>query len=233
MKTIKHRSASILLQFVFAPCLLLGQCRATLSGRVIDEQGKPLADARVLTVELAPGPGHPISAFKTDAKGDFHGTVNIAEHGLYFLGADKESSGYPSAILSFYINHAPPEFLLKCNSSRFGIVLRVGPKAAYIQHISVLDADSAILIEDASIRLWRLTSPLRNLRQSELGITASTRLTPPTTKYSGLAVPSNVEIAYQISAPGYATSPVARIRLKPLEDFDITVKLRPASAKTH
>lgn len=183
MKIFIHRSVPIVLRIVFSPCLLLGQCQATISGKVIDEQGIPLGHASVLAVKLGGAlyPGNRIfGPFETDADGNFHGTANVTGHRSYFLSAKKEDSGYPNAILSFYINHVPPKFILSCNSSHSGIVLRVGPKAAYIQHISVLDADSARPIADASIRLWRLTSPLRYLPESELGITASTRLTPPT-----------------------------------------------------
>lgn len=232
MRVITHRAGPVMLQLLFAPSLLLGQCRATLSGKVIDEMGSPLALASVQLVEYESSARYRIlGPFETDATGKFQGTVDVSGRGLYFLSVKKEEAGYPNSILSFYINQLPQEFRLSCESSQSGIVLKVGPKAANIQHISVLDADSAKPIADASIKLWRLTSPLRKLHQSELGITTSTRLAPPATKYSGLVVPSNVEIAFQISAPGYLTSRVARIRLKPLEDFDITVKLRPVPGK--
>lgn len=213
----------------------MAACPASVNGKVLDENGAPIAGARVHLVEILGSPlntNRYLGPFYAGADGKFDAEVAIQGPGTFFVIAKKEDSGYPAMMGTFYINREPQQFTLDCDSSHSGVIVTLGPKAAYIQQITVLDADTGQPITDAGIRLWRLSSPLK-LPPSELGIgPTSAKLPPPKTKYSGIAVPSNIDVAYQISAPGYTTSPVAVVHLKPLQDFSVTVKLKAASTSS-
>ncbi len=212
---------------VIAPSLLIGQCTAVVDGKIVDELGRPLALASVHLVEMMPSlENRYFGPFETDTVGHFHVTEPVSESGKYFISAMKEDAGYPNTRLAFYNDQEPQFFTLDCNVSRSGIVLKVGPKAAFIQHIDVSDASTGKPIEGASITLRRLSSPMRTLPPSAFVITTSTALLTPKGKYSGLAVPSNVDISYQISAPGYLASPDMKLHLKPSEDINIQSKLK-------
>jgi hypothetical protein len=206
-----------------------GQCRANVSGKVVDETNLPVAGADVYLIEprLARGNRY-FGAFSTDSNGDFAASTPIDGPGSFFIYASKESAGYPSKRVVFYNEAEQPVVQLVCQAARTGIIVKLGPKAGYFQKISVLDADTGRPISDARITLRRLTSPIPRLSVSVFSISTSTALAPISGKYSGLAVPANVDVSYQISAPGYATSPETKMRLAPEEDAEISVKLQPA-----
>jgi hypothetical protein len=211
------------------PIWLVAQCRASVDGQIVDEHKLPLSGAEVYVVEDAKSQGaRYLGPFEANANGTFHASVVISHPGSYFVSGMKEDAGYPSTRLMFFNDQEPQEFELNCDTYRSGIVLRLGPKAAYIQKILVLDLHSGRPLSNASITLQRMSSPIGKLPPSAFSITTSANLMPKPGKYSGIPVPPNVDISYKISAPGYITSPGTRLNLRPEQDIEITAKLVPA-----
>lgn len=231
MSFVKEHLVFCTMGVFFASTLLGAQCRASVHGRVIDAAGNPIPDADVSLVQVKAtlGGNRYYGPFQTDSDGNFHASIAVPSGGPFFVSAKKESAGYPSTALMFYNDREPREFQLDCNVSRSGIVIELGPKAAFIQRISAVDASSGRPVPKASITLRRRTSPISRLPASAFAITTSTALLPPTSKTSGLPVPADVDLVYQISAPGYIDTPETTIRLSPEQDFAITAKLQPSS----
>jgi hypothetical protein len=199
-----------------------------VDGRVVDQHKVPVSDPDVFVVEDAKSQGtRYLGPFEADSNGRFRASVEISRPGTFFVSAMKVDAGYPSTRLMFYNDQEPREFELNCDAYRSGIVVRLGPKAAYIQRISVLDSGTGQPISSASITLQRLSSPIKRFPRSAFSITTSANLMPPAGKYSGIPVPSHVDISYRISAPGYITTPETRLNLRPGQDIEITVKLAP------
>jgi len=206
---------------------LLGQCRGSIDGKVIDEDGKPVAGALVSFEEHRLAMNHKaVEFYQTDSGGSFHAALELAGLGSYRVLAKKEEAGYPETRFAFYDDNESPLLGLECGTALSGIVVKLGPKAAHIHHITVLDADSGELIANASITLRRLSAPFRSVPLTAFSITTSTTLLPPNPNYPGLAVPANVDVSYQISAPGYIASPETTLHLAPSKGLDISVTLR-------
>lgn len=137
------------------------ECRANLSGKVIDETGKSIASALVSLSEERDTDLHKATRFfPTDVSGHFSADVDVPNAAKYWVLAKKEESGYPDTRLAFYDNREPPKVLLGCKSSVSGLVVMIGPKAAYIARISVLDGESGTAVPNASITLRRLDTPI-------------------------------------------------------------------------
>jgi hypothetical protein len=213
-----------------APIWLVAQCRTTVDGQVVDEYNLPVSDPEVFVVQDAKSQGtRYFGPFEADSNGSFHASVVISRPGMFFVSAMKEDAGYPSTGLMFYNDQEPQNFELNCDAYRSGIVLKLGPKAVYIQRIAVSDSRTGQQLSSASVTLQRLSSPIERLPRPAFSITTSANLMPQKGKYSGIPVPPNVEISYQISAPGYPTSPWTRLNLRPEQDIEITAKHAPAT----
>ena len=126
--------------------------------------------------------------------------------------------------------HENPIVALDCGASRSGIVVKLGPKAAHIRHISVVDEETEKRITNASITLRRLSSPIKRLPLEGMFITESADLEPLSSTYLGLAVPPDVDVSYVISASGHIPSPKTVLHLKSSEVVDLEVQLRPDSS---
>jgi len=208
--------------------LVYGQCRADVSGRVLDEAGKPVANALVSFEkhDLTHVSDEAIHFFPTDSDGRFDANIDVASTTTYWVNAKKEEDGYPNNVLAFYDNRLPPEVTVKCHMSVSGVVVVIGPKAAYITHISVIDAKTGRAVSNASITLRRLAAPIKGLPLSRFTLSASATLWKIGPTYLGLAVPSNVAISYEISAPGFEASQPEVIRLPPLSKLEISIGLK-------
>jgi hypothetical protein len=195
---------------------------------VIDELGKPVAGAKVsFLAEKVPAnqANQRMNLFfETDSSGHFDAAVPISNPGEYFVFAMKRDGGYPDDRIVFYADRQPSEIVLDCGTSRSAVIVQLGPKAAYIRHISVVDADRGNPVGTAGITLRRLSPTVPGLPLEAFSIRTGVN---PGTDF-GIAVPSKVDISYEISSPGYQTSPKKMLHLKPSEKLDIEVKLRRA-----
>lgn len=108
-----------------------GYCCWLVGPRVVlDDRGQPLAGAHVV--------GIPEENFKaeisttSDARGTF--TLTNVPTGLVYVGAYKESDGYPNAFFAFY--NTSDQAWVKANVEAGGaapyVVIKLGPKAAYL-----------------------------------------------------------------------------------------------------
>jgi hypothetical protein len=217
-------------------CLLtghsvLGQCRATVEGNTVDESGAPVAGARVTFVENQRVYRTFYPSYETDSNGAFHAEMKLVEAQSYFVLAKKEEAGYPDTLSVFYIERDPPLVALDCGAFRAGILVRLGPKAAHIRHISVVDEATGKPITNASIKLHRLSTPIKRLPLEVFVLTTSADLEPLSSTYLGLAVPPDVDVSYVISAPGYIALPKKILHLKSSEGINIEVKMRRESPR--
>lgn len=209
---------------------LYGECRAEVSGRVIDDTGKPVPQAQVSFHQNRSGIAtEAIAFFSSDNNGDFRAEFGVSGNERYSVYAKKENDGYPETRFAFYDNRKPPNILVSCRSSISSVVVEVGPKAAYITNISVLDANDGEAIPKASIRLWRSAAPFPGVPLERFSITTSATLLKIDSGYFGLAIPSNVDILYQISAPGYTASSEEKLHLTPLQKVSISVRLQKSN----
>jgi len=206
---------------------LFSQCRAEVSGRAVDQKGQPVSEASISFQEQNGGPTHKaIQFFQTDGSGSFHASVDLTHAGSYWVLGKKEDAGYPNTTFAFYEDHEPPVVKLDCGTSIAGLVVKFGSKAAHITRITVLDKRTGTSIPEASIRLKRLSSPIPRFSKDGPTLSTSTVLLPADSSYRGLAVPSNVDVAYEVSAPGYKSSLPKTLHLKPLQAIEVSVALQ-------
>jgi hypothetical protein len=208
--------------FAFAPHLLAGQCEATVDGSVIDESGAPVTGAVVTFQEQKQLRGHvPVIQRETDSSGSFHFTIELAGPGKVRAMAKKEEEGYPNTLFAFYVEHEPELLDLACGSYRSGIIIQLGPKVGHIGKITVTDADTGQPIRTASIALRRVIPNIPRLASIDVLVMKSATV-------PDIDVPSGVDISYEISAPGYTTSPRKILHLRPLETIYLSEQLRPS-----
>jgi hypothetical protein len=204
--------------------LMAGQCKATVSGTVINESGDSVSGATVTVVDEigAQGLRTTFVRHETDSSGVFTFAIDLPAPGKVWLYAKKEGDGYPDAMNAFYAERDDPALVLGCGGYRSGVVVRVGPKAGYIGGINVTDADTGKPISPAAITLRRVVPKLSRIAKIDVYLKANT-------SESNIAIPSDVEISYEISARGYTTSARKNLNLRPSEHTDISVQLQRAA----
>lgn len=52
---------------------------------------------------------------------------------MYWAMAREMDTGYADNRIWFYLNREPPEIRLECGKSVSGVVVRIGPKVAYVR----------------------------------------------------------------------------------------------------
>ena len=202
-----------------------GQCKATVSGTVINESGDSVSGATVTVVDEigAQGLRTTFVRHETDSSGVFTFAIDLPAPGKVWLYAKKGADGYPDAMIVFYAEHDDAPFVLNCGDYRSGIIVRVGPKVGYIGKITVTDADTGKPISLASITLRRVTPKLSRFANLDAFIRQNA-------SNPNIEIPSDVNISYEISAQGYTTSPRKILNLKPSESTDISVQLQRTAA---
>jgi hypothetical protein len=203
---------------------VMGQCRAEVSGRVITEPGKPLAGARVAILPVNPFGGGGQGYCVTDRSGEFDRKLDLKVPGSYEVFAEKGDEGYPNGYVAFYDNYPPPLLDLRCGTKIADVTVRLGAKVAYITQIEAFDAVTGKVVKNASMTLRRVKPPFR-AHPGVFRIIAGGYLPKSRPGEGAVAIPSNVDISYEISAPGYVTSKRKVIRLAPLETMTIQVQL--------
>jgi len=226
----------IIVAGLLAPSSAFSQCQTNVAGSVVNKAGKPIARARVSFIEMTVAPdrkgsitgGLVRTPVEADNNGSFQSTLTIYDPGWYWVVANKLDAGYPDARLSFYVGHKPLQVNLICGDSLHGLIVKLGSKAAYIRKISVVDATTGKPIPSAEITLWRLSSPIPELRKDQLSIKSSVAASPKIAQLE-LALPSNADIEYVMSAPGYRKSDAKLLHPKPGEQIDLAVVLEPVN----
>jgi hypothetical protein len=207
------------------PHPLSGQCKVPLHGMVVDELGKPLPGAQVSFIEdkVYDYQQLPKASFTTDAAGKFSAGVSISQPGKYWVMAMKDADGYPDNRVLFYVDREPPKISLSCAEHGSEFVVQLGPKVAFIRRLTILDAQTGRPLEKAELTVRRVSRALTWTDLEKLFVKTAVSGETPDLK---LALPSGVDISYEISAPVYQTSPGTILHLTPLEDANLEVMLQ-------
>ncbi len=212
---------------------LLGQCRAEVAGTVVDESGAPIEGALVSLKGQAPTGGSVhLRYFKTNEDGAFDASLDLKVPGRapgnYWVYAKKEEAGYPDNLAAFYVgvDSKPPQITLDCGLHIADVVVEIGPKSAYISRINVIDAATGALVENPRITLRRVHAPFPGPSPDIFSLSTNAYLRELNPGYRGIPIPSNTQISYQISAPGYTTSEPRTIQVAPSKSVEISVKLQ-------
>lgn len=208
---------------------LLGQCRAEVVGKVVDESGVPVPG--ILVSFLGKVFGGPISRnfYTTNEEGIFDASLELTDPGRppgrYWVYAKNEEAGYPDNLGAFYDDTEPPQVDLDCGSHIADVVVQLGPKCGYISHIEVVDAATGTPIKNPRITLRRVHPPFTGPSPDVFSLAAGADLLEVSPTYRGISIPANTAISYQISAPGYTTSEPRTIQVAPSKSVAISVKL--------
>lgn len=226
----RQLSALAVPAFALASHPLLGQCRAEVAGKVVDESGVPVPGALVRLEGQAPTGGSVhLRYFKTNEDGAFNASLDLEAPGkapgIYVVFAKKEEAGYPDELFAFYLISEPPQVDLDCGSHIADVVVQLGPKCGYITRIDVVDAATGAPI-NGGITLRRSHPPLWAPHPDAFQMSSNAPLHEVGPSYPGLPIPSNTQISYQISAPGYTTSEPRTIQVAPSKSVEISVKLQ-------
>lgn len=206
---------------VFAGAALFAQSTAvaTISGRVLTEDGHPVPEASVYLAPLdRPGVGRP-AVVKTDEAGAFK--ISPKEPGRYVIHAFKPDDGYPDVIFAFDL--APNQMLRRrqINVSKgqnlAGVDVTLGLRSGSL-HFQVVDERTGEPLAKPDYKLCQIQVPENCVNSRAVG-------------EFDISVPST-EISVEISSPGYSTRKFMErnqsfILLKPGEERNLVVKLTP------
>jgi protocatechuate 3,4-dioxygenase beta subunit len=130
---------------------------ATVTGRVTNPEGEPIAGAEVVAVSARGSRGRRPRAL-TDGQGSF--TITGLKPGTYFLDAKKEDDGYTSLRSSFHSAGLAdiPQVTVAENQTISDLIVRLGPKGAKLTG-QITDAVTGEPVADAEITLRRADNP--------------------------------------------------------------------------
>lgn len=199
---------------------------ATVTGRVLDSDGRPVSGARIsifpLDISLSGGmPNQPT----TDSDGKYR-LVSPAYPGRTRLSAVKESAGYPDIQDLLFVSPTDvpmPVVSLTPRGHLENVDIHLGPPDGTLDGF-VIDAQARVPVSKARISMHR----------SDNESMYSTSL-PPDGHFSYALPPAPIEIT--ITAPGYlqwiykdAHSTADRLVLGPSEHREITIELTAKQA---
>lgn len=218
------RRLRLVLIAIILGCVLRGHLAAepngSISGTVIDENGKPVSSALVRVDPINEGPRSGIvRQTETDKAGHFF--IDTLQLDSYKVFAMKESDGYPNTAFAFYSNQAFSTVTLLEGAPSTTLVLKVGPRAG------LMTGTVADLITGKPVNSTFL---LRRAADSDNWISFS-----QPSEYRVL-VPPNTDVVFEVSAPGYETfyyggnlDSLRRqpIHLNSLQEMKVNIQLRP------
>jgi len=190
--------------------------KGTISGTVLDEMSHPVAYARV-HAEIIGAPSITLSpVIETNAKGRF--VIRLLRWGTYAVMAEKPSAGYPrmDTFGSFYGPGRIPEVTLSPQAPAATVVVRIGPKAAFLT-ATIVSARTGKPITQASIDLRR---PGR----------AEAFYRAPVLAHFSYPFPSDMAISLTVHAPGFEPWRWT-VKMTPGERKALTIRLRPLAPK--
>jgi Family of unknown function (DUF6843)/Carboxypeptidase regulatory-like domain len=178
--------AVVLLFVTLASSAKLAAAKGAIRGRVIDQDGNPIAGANV-HAELHGVPmAKAIQFVQTDSAGLF--TIDRLDFGTYDVNGEKEEDGYPETHWALYADKPAASATVSAEKPTAEVELKFGPKAAVIVG-SVRDAVTG----------KPLNSAFEIARDKNGSISTSA---PPEFRF---LIPSNTPVELEVSAPGYAT----------------------------
>lgn len=190
---------------------------ATVSGRVLTEDGHPVSEASVyLASSNRAAIGRPATV-KTDEAGVFK--ISVKEPGTYVIHAFKPEAGYPDVIFAFDL--APSQALRRqrINISKghdlTNVDVTLGPRFGVL-HFKVVDERTGRPLATADYKLCQVQAPENCVNSRAVG-------------EFDTSVPAT-EISVQISSPGYSKTTYMEknrpfVTVKPGEDRTLVVRL--------
>jgi len=162
----------------------------TIRGKVLNEQGQPVVDAKVF-VTLSDTAPH-IGAIRyriTDREGHF--SIPNLTFAVYIVDMEAKTAGYANTHWAFYTDGLPPtKVALTAMAPEADLVLITGPKAGIITG-SISDAVTGNPLH-ATFHMWRI-------KDKDLHTSIETSVTP---EYQVL-IPPDVEVGISVHVPGY------------------------------
>lgn len=182
----------------------------TISGIVVDTEGKPVSQATVVARMRSPSAGPSIPA-QADRRGRF--TMTGLEAETYELYACKEENGYAESPATFYVGTTSIilQITLKENEVSRGNVVCVGPKALKLFG-RVVDAVTKKPVDRVRITMRRVDNPGDFF---QTGVHGSFRILVP-----------QVPITVEVTAPGYEKKDLGTLTPKAGQINRIEVMLR-------
>lgn len=185
----------------------------TITGRVVDQRGRPVAAAKVTVLPSGPGALVYLLRFVTsDRTGRFK--IDRLRFGPYYVYAGKETAGYPGTWNTIYQMRPPPKVSLTASRATASVVVRIGPRAGELEG-GIFDAATKRSLPQARFKLTTTPSGLLGI-----GLASPYRL----------AVPSEEQVEIEISRPGYKLW-TKRLRLVPGERRRLDIYLVPISMR--
>ncbi|MFI5176280.1 MAG: carboxypeptidase regulatory-like domain-containing protein [Terriglobia bacterium] len=189
MKKVYVLLAILLSTGLTVASLAAEQGQGLIRGTVVDEQGIPLAGAKVNAQVINNLMQHTLIRYvETDVSGHF--LIDRLEWGMYNLYAMKEASGYPNTRNHFYDNGKHTSATLTPRHPVAEVRIEVGPKAGTLVGF-VSDAITGAPL-NATLKLGRAADPHNWV---------STSLPP----HYRVLVPPSVDIQLEVYSPGYST----------------------------
>jgi Family of unknown function (DUF6843)/Carboxypeptidase regulatory-like domain len=213
MKHNPTRFPAALAAYLFLVAAASPQTSGIISGTVTDEQGAPIAKAKV---NAEPANDRPTSTLVRFVETNQHGhfVIDKLAWGKYRVFAQKVEAGYPDMGASFYSNDVYPTAYITPEAPSAEIRIRLGPKAGTLTG-SVTSALTGAPVY-ASFRLAQAAPPHKWL---------ITGLRP---KYR-ILLPSSTNVLLEVFAPGFEPwSPNGPIRLQPGEVTRLDIALEPS-----
>jgi len=182
----------------------------TISGIVVDTEGKPVSQATV-SARIRSSFTGPLIPAQADKQGRF--TMTRLEAETYQIYASKEQDGYPQLTSTFYAGTKSiiQQIILNKNEVSSGNVIRVGPKALRLFG-RVVDAVTKKPVNGIQLTMRRVDNP-RAFFQT--GVHGSFRILVP-----------QVPITVELSAPGYEKKDLGAMTLKAGQINRLEVVLR-------
>ena len=124
-----------------------------VTGEVLDQNGRPVARAKVYSLTLEHLPRGRQQSTLTNEKGIF--TLGCVELGRNSIYVGKEDEGYPDTLLTPFLDRKLKPIINVSGEGVQQIELRLPPKAARL-NVQVVDAATRRPIEGATLTLCRL-----------------------------------------------------------------------------
>ena len=171
----------------FLAAIALAQGQGVIQGLVVNEEGTPIAEAKVHAEPLdGRTRGTLVRYVETDAQGRFR--IDRLEWGKYMISAKKEESGYPDMMYAFYNNNLFTTVTLSQLSPLADVRIQLGPQAGVLTG-TITDAESGNPV-NAGFRFTPAERPNNWLSKSA----------PP--RYRVL-LPAREGVFLEVTAPGY------------------------------
>jgi hypothetical protein len=210
---------------VLFTCLLASawaQTDATITGRVVDAVGEPVASVKLDISEQGKFQVHRLRGrYKTEEDGTFN--IQHVPWGTYIVETSKQDEGYADTAMAFYSNPKPPTVTVSPILSSQDLTIVLGPKAGVLDASAVVDAVTGAHV-DAVVTLRRV--------DSGSGIMTSSMV-------KNLLVPSVTPVTLEVNAQGYATwyypgttdaSKGGTLSLQPGQKVELRIALQPAGS---